>query len=55
MLWPEPGLVLKVIERMCTPAVALATKLESVSRAGLIPEIVTAGKVALPKEFTRMC
>ena len=37
---------------MGTPGVALATKLALVSSADLTTNILTADKVALPKEFT---
>ena len=54
MVWTKLGHFVEVVKSMGTPAVALATKLESVLRADGITEILTADKVAFRKEFTGM-
>ena len=50
MVWPKLDHCFVVFNRMGTPGVALATKLESVSSADYITEIITEDKVALANE-----
>ena len=55
MVWPKLDYCFEVFNRMGTPGVSLATKLESVSSADYITEITKEDKVALAKECTGIC
>ena len=51
MVWPKLDSFFEVAQCMGMPGVNLAKSLESVLSTGLITDILTADKVALPKEL----
>lgn len=52
VLWPKLDHFFEVVQSMGEPGGALASKLESVLGVDLITEMLTLGKVVLPKELT---